>query len=254
MLMERVLQKGRAWLIAHDDESMTAAAFECFDALAQQRLNGQPMAYLMGEREFLGRMFYVSPAVLIPRPETEMLVETGLSCLVGQQFASVLDLGTGSGVIAVSLAKVRAGLQVMATDISQTALDVAERNAATHQVKVEFRLGSWYEPVPLGMQFDLIVSNPPYIREGDEHLTQGDLRHEPRRALTDGADGLSAIREIIRGSVDHLKQGAWVWIEHGYDQADTVRSIFNQYGFRDIQSKKDLAGITRITGGRLLFQ
>lgn len=254
MLMEHVLQKNRTWLIAHDDQSLSSDQFERFDALARQRRNGQPMAYLLGEREFLGRMFHVSPAVLIPRPETELLVETGLACVANHQAASVLDLGTGSGIIAISMACNRTGLQVMATDVSPAALEVAKRNASLHHVQIDFRPGSWYRAVPAGAEFDLILSNPPYIQEGDEHLSQGDLRHEPRGALTDGADGLSAILEIVQGAVDYLKPAGWLWVEHGYNQAEQVRSIFNQYGFMGIESKTDLAGTPRITGGRLLNQ
>ncbi len=252
MLMEHVLNKDRTWLIAHDDENMPHDRASTFDALAAKRLTGQPMAYLIGQREFLGRMFEVSPSVLIPRPETELLVDTGLACLHDGESASVLDLGTGSGIIAVSIAAARPAWQVKATDLSQSALDVAQRNAARHKVKIEFFLGSWYQALPHQMKFDLILSNPPYIREGDRHLDQGDLRFEPRGALTDGADGLAAIREIVQGAPTHLHEAGQLWVEHGYDQADQVRSIFNQHGFRDIESKKDLSGIIRITGGRLL--
>ena len=252
MLMEYLLQKNRTWLIAHDDQSLSWDQSERFDTLVAQRLNGQPMAYLIGEREFLGRMFHVSPAVLIPRPETELLVETGLACLANHQAASALDLGTGSGIIAISMACNRDGLQVMATDVSQAALEVAKSNACLHHVQIDFRSGSWYRAVPAGAEFDLILSNPPYIQEGDEHLSQGDLRHEPMGALSDGADGLSAILEIVQGAVDHLRPGGWLWVEHGYNQAEQVRSIFNQQGFMAIESKTDLAGIPRITGGRLL--
>ena len=258
MLMEHVLQKNRVWLIANDDQSLSSDQSERFDSLVRQRRQGQPMAYLIGEREFFGRMFHVSPAVLIPRPETELLVETGLACLTHHQVvsgaASVLDLGTGSGIIAISMACNRAGMQVMATDVSQAALEVAMRNARLHHAQIDFRPGSWYQAVPASADFDLILSNPPYIQEGDEHLSQGDLRHEPRGALTDGADGLSAILEIVQGAVDYLKPGGWLWVEHGYNQAEQVRSIFNQQGFMGIESKTDLAGIPRITGGRLLNQ
>ena len=254
MLMEHVLKKDRVWLIAHDDENMLHDHAASFDLLVEKRLAGLPMAYLLGEREFLGRMFDVSPSVLIPRPETELLVETGLSCLQDRKAASVLDLGTGSGIIAISIAAARTLWQVVATDMSQGALDMARRNAARHKVNIEFFLGSWYQAFPRQQQFDLILSNPPYIRDGDQHLDQGDLRYEPRGALTDGADGLSAIREIVQGALTHLKEGGQLWVEHGYDQAPEVRSIFNQYGFRGIASKNDLSGIPRITGGRLLSQ
>ena len=252
MLMEHVLQKNRAWLIAHDDQALSSEQLDSFNALVRLRLDGQPMAYLIGEREFMGRMFRVNPSVLIPRPETELLVETGLASLGAQASATVLDLGSGSGIVAISVAAERPGWRVIATDLSQAALDVVTLNASLHQVSVQTCQGSWYEAVPGGEIFDLILSNPPYIAEGDPHLSQGDLRHEPRGALTDGADGLSAIREIIRGATERLRPGGWLWLEHGYDQAAQVRAIFNQYGFMAIESKNDLAGIARVTGGRLL--
>ena len=219
-----------------------------FDSAVVQRALGWPVAYLTGTREFYGRDFAVGPAVLIPRPETETLVEAALARL--GPGGSVLDLGTGSGAIAVTLACERPGASVHATDVSEDSLAVARANAARHGREHQFACGSWYAPVA-GLRFDVIVSNPPYVAAADRHLDEGDLRFEPRGALTDGsADGLDSIRAIVAGASGHLKSGGWLLIEHGYDQAQACRALLEEARFVDPVSIPDLAGIARVAGGR----
>jgi release factor glutamine methyltransferase len=211
------------------------------------------MAYLLGFREFMGHEFAVSPAVLIPRPETELLVETALDVLArcSQAEPRVLDMGTGSGAIAVSIALACAKASVVATDVSDEALSLARENARRLGARVEFFCGNWYHAVSGQPEFDLIVSNPPYISANDPHLVQGDLRFEPAGALTDGADGLDALRAIVGGAPLRLKAGGALWVEHGWDQAPAVRSLLRQAGFKMVESLPDLAGIERISGGYL---
>jgi release factor glutamine methyltransferase len=217
--------------------------------LVARRAMGQPVAYLVERREFYGRDFHVSPAVLIPRPETEVLVEEALSRL--GPGATCVDLGTGSGAIAVTLACERRDARVTATDSSEAALDVARGNAATHACDIEFLPGSWYRPLA-GRRFDLIVANPPYVAAGDAHLRDGDLRFEPAQALTDASrDGLDSIRAIIAGASDHLAAGGWLLVEHGYDQGLAVESLLGAAGFRETASIADLAGIPRVAGGKI---
>jgi len=238
----------RAWLAANPREILTETQDARLDLLVAQRALGQPVAYLVGRREFWSREFAVGPDVLIPRPDTETIVEAALARLSGE--ATVCDLGTGSGAIAVTLACERRGDHVVATDASPGALAVARANALAHGATVEFREGSWYAPVA-GDAFDLIVSNPPYVAARDAHLGQGDLRFEPRGALTDeSADGLASLREIIAGAPGHLKPGGWLLVEHGHDQADACRSLLAAAGFRGLVSIADLAGIPRVAGGR----
>jgi release factor glutamine methyltransferase len=238
----------RAWLAAHARDPIGETQDARFELLVSQRLLGVPVAYLVGSREFYGRDFEVGPAVLIPRPETETLVEAALARMVPG--ASVLDLGTGCGAIAVTLSCERPDAKTKATDVSEEALTIAKANARRYAARVEFALGSWFEAVA-GERFDVVVSNPPYIAAGDPHLKQGDLRFEPRAALTDGsADGLGAIRVIIAGAGKHLKSGGWILIEHGYDEADACRSLLELAGFADLVSLPDLAGIPRVAGGR----
>ncbi len=250
MLLEHVLDKPRAWLLAHDTDALAPETAAAYEALAQRRLAGEPMAYLIGRREFMGHLFRVTPDVLIPRPDTEVLVETALQCIDGITGPMVLDLGTGSGAIAVSIALARRDARVMASDVSAAALAVAAANAWDLAAAVRFVEGSWYEAVPPGEGFDLIVSNPPYVASDDPHLDQGDLRFEPRGALTDGAGGLDDLARIIRGANAHLKPGGALWMEHGWDQAAQVRDMLHQGGFEDVHSRQDLAGIERISGGR----
>jgi release factor glutamine methyltransferase len=251
MLLEHVLGKPRAWMLAHDTDPIEPSQAQAYQALATRRLAGEPMAYLVGHREFMGRDFAVSPDVLIPRPDTELLVETALAWLKDRPDAAVLDLGTGSGVIAVSIALGAPAATVTATDVSATALQMAVRNAARLGARVEFAQGGWYDALPSLAHYDLIVSNPPYIARDDEHLSQGDLRFEPRGALTDNADGLRDLSTIINGAAARLRPGGALWVEHGWDQAEAVRRLLTRAGFGDVASLRDLAGIERISGGSL---
>ena len=251
MLWQHVLQVPRSWLIAHDTDTLSEDSVQAYRQLEERRLAGEPMAYILGMREFMGHEFLVSPAVLIPRPETELLVEKAVLCLQGRSDVAVLDLGTGSGAIAISLALALPQAQVVATDISNEALQVARENASRLGANVEFHQGSWYQALPSGKVFDLILSNPPYIAEGDPHLVQGDLRFEPANALTDGADGLAAYREIVAGAPEHLQPGGSLYVEHGWEQSDSVCNLLRQASFRDVASLPDLAGILRVSGGHL---
>lgn len=249
MLWQHVLQVPRAWLIAHDTDPLAPEAVVTFLDLQARRLAGTPMAYILGWREFMGHEFLVSPAVLIPRPETELLVETGLDYLKGRAAPRVLDLGTGSGAIAISLALGCPAATVVASDLSADALAVASANAQRLGARVEFLPGSWYDALSGHKGFDLIVSNPPYIAAGDSHLQEGDVRFEPITALTDGVDGLAALRAIIQGASQWLKPQGALYMEHGWDQAQDVRHLLRQAGFTQLVSLPDLAGIDRVTGG-----
>ena len=258
MLLSHVLGKPRVWLIAHDDQALTDEELAAFQGLCQRRMAGEPIAYLVGEREFMGLAFHVTPAVLIPRPETELLVETALKAIAGHTAPRVLDLGTGSGAIAVALAHARPDAQVWATDISTEALEIARRNAARHCVEVGFLSGTWFKPLPDAVldddpesscRFDVIVSNPPYIPMGDAHLTEGDLRFEPESALTDNADGLSAYRVLTGEALKFLVPGGCLCVEHGFDQGPAVFELFEAAGFVDIKTIRDLAGHPRVTAG-----
>lgn len=251
MLLEHVLDKPRAWILAHDTDPLPPEAVRAYTVLAARRSAGEPMAYLLGQREFMGHAFTVSPDVLIPRPETELLVEAALEWLAGFESLAVLDMGTGSGAIAISIALARPDVAVLATDRSMQALKVAAGNATRLDAKLHFAAGNWYEALDAGQKFDLIVSNPPYISRNDPHLEQGDLRFEPRLALTDDADGLDALRIIIGGAPQRLKPGGAIWVEHGWDQAPAVRALLEQAGLRGVDSRRDLAGIERISGGYL---
>lgn len=249
MLFERVSGKTRAGLIAHADEAAGPEAEQAFAALAERRRLGEPIAYILGEREFYGLELQVTPAVLIPRPETELLVELALERIPVNAAARVLDLGTGSGAIAVALAKARPQARLTAVDVDYAALTVARGNTRRHRVSVRFFCGDWFGALP-GERFDLIVSNPPYVAAADPHLAVGDLRFEPQRALVGGADGLDCIRAIVAKAHAHLQHGAWLLFEHGYDQAEACRALLQAQGYQEVQSWPDLAGIARVSGGR----
>jgi release factor glutamine methyltransferase len=251
VLMAHVLGVNRAWIAANPMRILTESEDAKIDMLAVERAMGRPIAYLLGRREFYGYDLAVDSAVLIPRPETETLVEAALARLAPDD--ACLDLGTGSGAIAIAIAMQRPQARVAATDASADAIALARRNAATHGCadRIEFLQGSWYEPVG-ERRFDVIAANPPYVASGDPHLSRGDLRFEPQHALTDGsADGLDSIRAIVAGAPSHLKPGGWLLLEHGYDQAQAVRGILGSAGFADPVSIPDLAGIPRVAGGKI---
>ncbi len=251
MLLEFVLKQPRSWLLAHDTDPLCPEVTAAFLSLAAKRRQGHPMAHLVGQREFRGHMLQVSSDVLIPRPDTELLVELGLVAVEVVQASSLLDLGTGSGAIAISIALARPNVRVTATDFSADALAIAQANAMTLGAKIQWWQGDWYEALPPEGRFDVIVSNPPYIASNDEHLLQGDLRFEPRHALTDDGDGLSHIKTIISGAVQYLTSGGQLWLEHGYEQASTVQDLLGLAGFDAIKTHHDLAGQPRVTGGCL---
>ena len=257
MLLQHQTGFSRSQLITRDGDALSAADLSALDALAARRLAGEPMAYILGRREFYGRRFAVSPAVLIPRPETEHLLEAALQALPAG--GSLWDLGTGSGIIAVSAKLERPDARVRASDISAEALAVARNNARTLGAAIEWALGSWFDAavqdnspfrLPENSRFDVIVSNPPYIEAGDAHLAAGDLRFEPQGALTDFADGLSCIRAIAAGARQHLKSGGRLLFEHGYNQGAAVREILAAAGFTDIATQTDLAGLDRVTSAQ----
>lgn len=252
ILLAHVLHKPRSYLLTWPENELSADEAAEFAALIARREAGEPVAYLVGSRGFYGLDLAVSKAVLIPRPETELLVEAALARLPAG--ACVLaDLGTGSGAIALALANelghAHKDVQVVAVDVSPDALTQARVNAQTLGLTVEFRLGSWCAGLA-GDVFDMIVSNPPYIRADDPHLNQGDVRFEPALALASGADGLDAIRAIIACAPAHLKTGGWLLFEHGYDQADDVASLMRAAGFAAVESLLDLQGHARVTLGR----
>jgi len=248
VLLCHALGLTRVGLITQSTRELTADEAARLADLIARRLAGEPVAYLVGRREFYGLPFEVDPAVLIPRPETEWLVELALERLPPRD--RVLDMGTGSGAIAVALAHTRPDALVTALDVSEEALAVARRNAAANAAGVRFLASDWYAALE-GEQFELIVSNPPYIAAGDSHLAQGDLRFEPAGALTDHADGLSALRRIVAGAAPHLAPQGWLLMEHGYDQSAAVRALLAAAGFEQVQSWPDLAGIERVSGARL---
>jgi len=236
----------RAWLLAHDADELNADAHTRLQSLAARRLAGEPVAYLLGHKEFFGFTLQVTPDVLVPRPDTETLVDWALEVLSPTPTARVVDLGTGSGAIALALKATQPSLQVEAVDYSHAALAVAQANAQRLGLAVTFRQGSWLSGTQ--GQFQAIVSNPPYIRENDEHLPA--LRFEPHQALTAGDDGLDDIRTIIQQARARLQPGGWLLLEHGYDQADEVRALLEAAGFVQVQSRQDLADIERCSGGQ----
>jgi release factor glutamine methyltransferase len=251
VIMAEVLGVNRSWIVANPMKILTESQDAQIEMLGAQRAMGRPVAYLLNRREFYGRDFALDSAVLIPRPETETLVEAALARMAPRD--TFADLGTGSGAIAVTLACQRPESSGVATDISDAALRVARGNAERHLCaqRIEFLGGAWTQP--LGeRRFDVIVSNPPYVAAHDQHLEQGDLRFEPPEALSDGSpDGLASIRAIAAGAPAHLKPGGWLLLEHGYDQAEPVHAILAAAGFADLVSLPDLAGIPRVAGGMM---
>ena len=250
-LLLHVLARPRSWLFAHADDAVTATEAAAFRALVERRAQGEPVAYLTGTQGFWSLELAVTPATLIPRPETERLVELALERLPAGVAVRVADLGTGSGAIALAIARERPQAQVIATDASAAALDVARANAERNCVRnVQFRQGDWLAPLA-GERFDLIASNPPYIADGDPHLSAGDLRFEPPTALSSGADGLDAIRVIVRDARALLQPGGWLLLEHGWDQGDAVRALLQVAGYSDVATERDLEARDRISLGRV---
>ena len=248
-LLQHVLGVQRAYLLAHPEQMLSEAQQDAFDALLQRRLRGEPIAHLLGAREFFGLNLKVTPATLIPRPDTELIVELALNRIAQAQPCRVLDMGTGSGAIALAIAKNKPNAEVVAVDVSQDALAVAIENARRLDIpNVRFMQSDWFAVLD-GQLFELIVSNPPYIASDDIHLTQGDLRFEPLSALASGADGLDDIRRIISAAPQYLASNGSLLLEHGYDQAGSVRDLLTQRGFVEVFSEKDIAGIERVTGG-----
>lgn len=247
LLLVHVLDKPRSWLIAHADDELGAAQASAYAALVQRRREGEPVAYITGRRGFWTLELEVTPATLIPRPETELLVELALARMTPT--SRVVDLGTGSGAIALAVGRECPTASVVATDASVEALAVAQRNAARHGIRnVRFVHGDWLAPLA-GERFELIVSNPPYIEADDPHLAQGDLRFEPASALASGTDGLDDIRRIVAQARDHLTPGGWLLMEHGWNQGSAVREVLSAAGYRKVFTEQDLEQRDRISGG-----
>ncbi len=253
LLLTHVLACRRETLLMYPERELSSEQSQRYQELLTRRQQHEPVAYLLGHKEFWDFDLHVTPAVLIPRPETELLVELALSKLAGKQHLALrlADLGTGSGAIALALARSSANWRVHASDISQAALAVAQANAQRLEVSnIEFSLGSWCDALHVS-GFDLIVSNPPYVADGDAHLQADGLPFEPAQALTAGADGLDALRQIISSSPARLNTDAWLLLEHGYDQAAAVQELLTAAGFSAVFTAQDLGGQDRVTGGQL---
>lgn len=251
VLLGFALGVSRAWLTTHPDQAADPEAAAKFQSLVALRASGHPVAYLVGLKEFYRLPLRVTSAVLIPRPETEELVEAALERLPKGETSKVVDLGTGSGCIAIAIARERPAAQVTAVDISSPALALARENAGALDVEVEFLEGDWFSALG-GRRFDLIVANPPYVASDDPHLGLGDLRFEPRAALAAGRDGLTDLRRIVGAAPKHLRPGGWLLLEHGYAQAGACRDLLYDAGFAELVFRADIAGLPRIAGGRLL--
>jgi release factor glutamine methyltransferase len=255
LLLSHVLAQNAAWLAAHDDYDLTPTEENHLRIAAARRTAGEPIAYILGYREFYGRNFKCTPAALIPRPETELLIDTALTLVsVRGEPAEprILDIGTGTGCVAITLALEMPGAEVTALDISRDALTLARANAVALGANINFVESDWFSAIDASAQFDIIVSNPPYIVPNDPHLFQGDLRFEPWLALQDRGDGLQSYRELAAGVKKHLREGGLLIVEHGYDQGESVPKIFRDAGFIDVEMIRDLAGQPRVTRARLL--
>jgi len=250
LLLHCLGRTNRAWLFAHDTDDLAVEDLKQYSALCRAREQGVPLAYVMGYREFWSLELAVTPDVLIPRPETEHLVEWAIERVEAIAEASLLDLGTGSGAIALACKAAKPKLQVTACDVSEPALAVAEKNARNLDLPIELTVSNWFSAFG-DRAWSIIVANPPYVARTDEHLLQGDVRFEPTIALTDGSDGLTDIRRIITQAPQYLTKDGWLLIEHGYDQASDVGEIFRAHGFKEVSLRHDLAGRPRVTGGCL---
>ncbi|HEY5602421.1 MAG TPA: peptide chain release factor N(5)-glutamine methyltransferase [Gammaproteobacteria bacterium] len=250
ILLAYALAKPRAYLHTWPQQVLEKSVLDRFGTLVQRRCRGEPVAYITGQREFWGLPLTVSTATLIPRPETERLVEIALEKIPAQASWHIADLGTGSGALAFALASERPRCEITGTDISTAALAIAKANRQRlNLTNVRFIAGRWFDPLS-GRRFDLVISNPPYVASGDPHLQQGDLRFEPRQALSAGPDGLEAIREIVSSAHAHLQPGGWLMLEHGFAQGDAVVKLFTDNGFAHVQCHRDYAERERATVGR----
>lgn len=251
VLLAFVLDRDRSWLFAWPEHIPEPGQVERYLDLIERRRTGQPVAYLIERRAFWSLDLHVTPATLIPRPETEHLIEAVLELPLAEN-ADVLELGTGSGAIALALAQERPDWSITATDVSMAALEVARANAARYAMRnVDFLQGSWFAAVAKARRFSLIVSNPPYVAANDPYLSSGDLRFEPQGALVAGEDGLRCLRRLIAEAPSYLENRGWLWLEHGAAQGLSVRSQLSQHGFDSVQTRRDLAGLERCSGARL---
>jgi release factor glutamine methyltransferase len=249
LLLSHILSQSAAWLAAHDDYELSQAEESNLRISVSRRNAGEPIAYILGYREFYGRKFKCTPAALIPRPETELLID--LIRAMTNVNLQILDVGTGTGCIAITLALELHNTHITACDLSRDALALARENARTlGATKVEFIESDWLAAIDIHEKFDVIVSNPPYIAPNDPHLFRGDLRFEPWLALRDRVDGLESYRELVKGSKKHLREGGLLIVEHGYDQSESVPALFREAGFADVKMIRDLAGQPRVTHGR----
>jgi release factor glutamine methyltransferase len=252
ILLCTVLGKERSHLRAWPDQPLKPEHAQAYKALLIERQQGKPIAYITGNREFWSREFEVSPAVLIPRPDTELLIELSLALIPANQPCNIIDLGTGSGIIAITLAAERPDALLSACDISETALACAKANAVKHNVgHIQFYQSNWFDNIPDG-KFKLIVSNPPYLSEDDEHLQQGDLRFEPKTALISTGRGLDDIQAIAETALGRLENGGFLLVEHGYNQQNNVQNLFESLGYCHLQTYTDLSGQPRVTSGQYL--
>jgi release factor glutamine methyltransferase len=249
VLLAHVLGADRAWLSAHPERVLSVAELSRYQDRVKHRLAGQPLAYLVGKREFWSLSLKVTPEVLIPRPETELLLELALERTPRDAGLRVLDLGTGSGALAIAVALERPGSSVVAVDISIPALDVAQENARLHGARIRFAQSDWFSALT-GERFDLIVCNPPYVAGSDPHLGSGDLRFEPRQALEAGPTGLECIETVATAAKEHLVCGGWLVLEHGYDQGEACRHLLERMGYAEVSDHADLAGVPRAVLGR----
>lgn len=249
VLLAHVLRVERAWIIAHGPDGVADAQAQAVEALFARRRAGEPIAYITGEREFYGLSLHVTTSVLIPRPETELVVEQALALMAGRRAPKVLDLGTGSGAIAVAIANARRDAQVCASDASAEAITVASRNASRHAVSVRLVQGDWFAALA-DERFDVIASNPPYVARGDPHLEEGDLRFEPQAALLGGPDGMGCIRTIAAAARRHLAPGGWLVFEHGYDQGPACVRLLVGLGYTGVADIQDLSGLPRVCKGQ----
>lgn len=250
LMLARVVGRPRSWLLAHGDEALSAEQLVAWQAWLVRRAGGEPLAYLFGEKEFHGLALQVDRRVLVPRPETELLVDWAIELLQGPLHSRatprVVDLGTGSGAIALAVKHACSRAEVQATDVSEDALAVATGNAQRLQLPVAFARGSWWSALPREATFDLVLSNPPYIAGDDVHLAA--LEHEPTAALTPGGDGLDALRAVVAGAQARLAEGGWLLVEHGYDQAQAVQLLLREHGLQHVETRRDLAGQPRCSG------